>query len=133
MANQVRESVRQIDGDSWLVGDQFVVRRLSQASADGLWKDSDGFSYIVSDAVDPLLPTTGPLPADSHVRLVHDAGDASAVWSFGEAFLKIKITPPSLKHATKEHTVLQWLAQQTISVAVPKVLHYVDAEDRSYL
>jgi hypothetical protein len=130
----VRDSVRQIDCNAWLVGDQFIIRRQRPAPAEFLWEDSDGFWYTLSDAVPPLPPST-PLPADSHIRQVHDAGDASAVWSFGDAFLKIKLTPPDFRNTTKEHTTLEWLARhrEQLSFAVPRVLHHAETDDRSYL
>jgi hypothetical protein len=76
----------------------------------------------------------GSLPEDSHIRLVHDAGDASAVWSFGDAFLKVKLTPPMVQKATKEHVTLNWLNErENLNFSIPKVLHHAEADDRTYL
>lgn len=72
------ESVEHADGDTWLVGDKFILYRQASAPAE-------------------YLRDRPPGPRPSHVRLLYNAGDASAVWSFGDAFLKVKLTPPDFK------------------------------------
>ena len=70
-------------------------------------------------------PTARAVPADSHVRLVHDAGDASAVWSFGDAFLKVKLAQDRMA-ATRECVPLRWLAERKISFTIPTVLYQTE-------
>ncbi|KAK8038417.1 Protein kinase-like (PK-like) [Apiospora phragmitis] len=132
MVNHVRKSVQELDEDSWLIGDQFILRRQRSPPAKYLWEDN-GFWYTLSDDISSPLPPATPLSSDSHIRQVHDAGDASAVWSFGGVFLKVKLCPKAEEAATKEHTTLRRLAEKRLSFAIPEVLHHVQADDRSYL
>lgn len=53
---------------------------------------------------------------------MHDARDASAVWSFGDAFLKVKLAQDRMA-ATREHVPLRWLAERKISFTIPAVLY----------
>lgn len=64
--------------------------------------------------------------------MVYDAGDASAVWSFGDAFLKVKLAQDRMA-ATREHVTLRWLAGCKLSFAIPDVLYHTEAADRTYL
>ncbi|KAF4964521.1 hypothetical protein FZEAL_10859 [Fusarium zealandicum] len=130
---QVRDSVRQIDEDSWLIANEFIICRQAVASFGSLWGDNNGYHYTVIAAPYPT-PATTTLPSNSPIQLVHDAGDASAVWAFGGAFLKFKLIPVDMRNVTKEVTTLKWLAEHgSFTFAVPKVLHYMEEKDRSYL
>ena len=120
MAGLVRDSVKQIREDSWLIGDKVILDRNFSLVPNYLWKSDDGSYYTVSNAPIPP-PPANPLPSDSMIRLVHDAGDASAVWSFGEVFLKVKLFQDR-KAATGEHTTLEWVAKKEPSFDIPKVL-----------
>ena len=131
MAGQVRDSVKQIEENSWLIGDKAILHRSLSPVLHYSWTSDDGSFYTLSDAFFPQLQVK-PLSSNSIIRQVHDAGDASAVWSFGNAFLKIKLFQDR-KQATKEHTTLDWLADRKISFDVPKVLYYAEGDDRSYL
>ncbi|TLS25371.1 hypothetical protein PpBr36_06817, partial [Pyricularia pennisetigena] len=59
-----------------------------------LWRNETDGSYVLYPAPYPL-PEVSPLPAasgDSHVRQIHDAGDISAVFRFGDSLiLKVKL------------------------------------------
>jgi len=99
MAAHVREPVKQIDKNSWLIGTKSILRRRSSPLAEYLWKDNNGFWYSLLNATSPL-PAAGPLPSASHIRQVNDAEDASAAWSFGDAFLKVKLTPQDFRDTT---------------------------------
>ncbi|TPX14898.1 uncharacterized protein E0L32_005007 [Thyridium curvatum] len=131
MASHVRNSVKQIDGDSWLIGEKLVLHK-KQSAQEWLWRDSnDGCYYSIAEAPTPL-PITIPLQSNSYVRLVHDAGDALAVWSFGDAFLKVKLVQDRTA-ATREHVTLRWLAGRKLSFAIPNALHHTEEADRSHL
>ncbi|KAB5515598.1 kinase-like domain-containing protein [Coniochaeta sp. 2T2.1] len=130
MTCHVRDSVRQIDPQSWLIGGEFVVSRRRSAQG-SLWGDSHGWGYTILDPP-PFPPSTSPLPPESHVRLIHDAGDASAVWTFGHAFLKVKLVQDT-NTATEEHVTLKWLAERKLSFAVPSVLYHAQDDDKRYL
>jgi hypothetical protein len=56
----LQETVREIDDDSWLVGDRILVSRRHSPSPDDMWNDGEGSYYVVSEAPDPTtaMPTT---------------------------------------------------------------------------
>lgn len=130
MTRHVRDSVKQIDAQSWLIGENFVVRRKDSAE-ESLWGDSDGWGYTILDTP-PFPPSTSPLPPESHVPPIYEAGDASAVWTFGDAFLKVKLVQDT-KTATPEHVTLRRLAERELSFTVPRVLYHAQDDDRRYL
>ncbi|GAM83544.1 hypothetical protein ANO11243_015320 [Dothideomycetidae sp. 11243] len=139
MSRPVRESLKQIDAVSWLIGDKFILSKtLDATKCARTWPADDGTFYSISIA--PIVPpSAGPLWTDSQFRKIHDAGDCAAVWDMGAFFLKIHDTPfklqdmPSRDSATKEHTTLTWLAEQNLSFAVPKLLFHAEDGTRDYL
>src|SRR5689334_262990 len=62
----VRESIREIDDNSWLIGNKILLSRapLSQCT----WEDGNGGGYLISDATIPL-PETRPLSDASGIKL----------------------------------------------------------------
>ena len=66
MLGHLRDSVKQVDGNSWLIDDRLFLRR-SQAhetSEEYLWRDGEGWHYSIVDAPTPL-PNASPLSSDS--------------------------------------------------------------------
>ncbi|KAH7016272.1 uncharacterized protein B0I36DRAFT_368835 [Microdochium trichocladiopsis] len=130
--SHVRDSVRQIDNTTWLIGTSHVLRlEQGPGNSGSLWENSsDGSSYDLSRAPEPL-PNARPIPDNSHVRQIHDAGDASAVFAFGDALiLKIRLAT----HGTRqEPETLALLAGKTLSFDIPKVLFYAEEAGKTYL
>ncbi|KXJ85409.1 kinase-like domain-containing protein [Microdochium bolleyi] len=130
--HHVRDSIRQIDENTWLIGTSHVLR-LTQGSCDSgyLWKNnSDGSCYVLSAAPEPL-PDTKSLPDDSHVRKIHEAGDESAVFKFGDALiLKIRLATPGTR---REHEMLAFLAEKRLNFDIPKALFYTEDAEKTYL
>ncbi|KAF1959008.1 hypothetical protein CC80DRAFT_24230 [Byssothecium circinans] len=91
--------------------------------------DDDSSSYTLTGAPIPLPSTTSP---DSpYITLVHEAGDASAVWSIGNsAFCKVRYIEEGV---TPESTTLDFVQNQRPSFKTPKVIHHAFGNDRSYL
>ena len=119
MADPVRESLKQIDADSWLIGTRSILKRTSTAATAGhLWESSDGSFYSICDAPTPP-PQASVLPPDSPFQKAHDAGNAAAAWDLGDAFLKVKLVQDR-RGVTEEHNTLDWLAKQELSFDVPK-------------
>jgi hypothetical protein len=134
-AIHVRDSVRQIDSTSWLVGRTHVLRHI-QGPYDGddcLWKSTTTKScYTLSPAPSPP-PATIPLPPDgTHARQIHDAGDASAVFSFGdEIIVKVRIACDGTR---REPETLAFLSkQQQLGIDIPTVLFYAEDDGKTYL
>jgi serine/threonine protein kinase len=126
--HSVRESIREIDDDTWLIGERLLLSRAS--AADGTWGDENGGGYLLSDAPLPL-PKTRPLSDNRDIKLIHDAGDVSAVFRIGEAYCKVRVL--DVPDATREHITLAWVHQQTWSFSVPEVLHHAEFDGRYYI
>ncbi|KAF9733830.1 hypothetical protein PMIN06_010471 [Paraphaeosphaeria minitans] len=124
--NHINQSLKQIDSNSWLVG-SFILRRSPYRSEHATWNDGDA-SYTLMRTT--ALWTTTELN-NPYIKLVHEAGDASAVWSIGNtAFCKVKYIE---RNVTPEAVTLDFVQKQIPSFKTPKVLHYVAEKDRSYL
>ncbi|KAH6985592.1 kinase-like domain-containing protein [Ilyonectria destructans] len=129
MSTQVRDSVRQIDDNSWLIGNKLLLHRTSVAE-NCLWH-TDGLYYTLSDD-SSLFPAPETLPTDSYVCPLYSSADVSAVWRFGDAFLKIKLFQ-GRRDATTENVTLDWLAKEKLSFVTPRTFYYTKEDDRSYL
>lgn len=133
MANcPVRESIQEIDKNSWLIGGKILVSRASLSDCD--WQDGNGAGFKISDAPSPL-PESRPLPPTSEIKLVYDAGDVSAVFDMGEAFCKIRIL--NIPGVTREHVTLAWMherhREQEWSFSIPNVIHHAEYDGRYYI
>ncbi|KAK4106889.1 hypothetical protein N658DRAFT_563606 [Parathielavia hyrcaniae] len=108
----VRDCVRQLDGISWLIGCTRLLRCVKGP---------------------PPIPTPdgGPLPPDGHVRQIHDAGDASAVLSFGnELIVQVRVAEEITR---REHETIAFLLEKPLSFDIPKVLFYTEEKFKVYL
>ncbi|KFY19393.1 hypothetical protein V491_04463 [Pseudogymnoascus sp. VKM F-3775] len=121
---------QQINPDTRLIG-SLVLHRSPRTSDTATWNDDgDNSSYTLTDAPIPFPSPTTPL-SSTYIKLVHKAGDASAVWSIGNnAFCKVKYT---YEGVTPESTTLNFVRAQQPSFEIPKVLHHAFGGDRSYL
>jgi hypothetical protein len=127
--NHINKSLRQIDSNTWLVG-SLILKRSPCTSDVATWNDDgDHSSYTLTEASVPLPITTSP---DSpYITLVHEAGDASAVWSIGyNAFCKVRHIEEG---TTSESITLDFVQKQRPSFNTPKVINHTFGNDRSYL
>lgn len=130
MSHCVKESIQQIDQDSWLVGNTTVLRR-TRTAENFLWHDiQSGYYYTLNEV--NQSPPTYQLPPDSYITLVHESADVSAVWDLGNAYLKVKRFQDR-GQATSENATLNWLSTKDITFNIPKALYYKKEDDRSYL
>lgn len=133
----VRESVRQLGPDSWVIGGSILLSRTSSPSGlPNTWSDGNGAYFTVSNDKFNCkpLPLGALLPADGPIQKVHDAGDASAVWRIGDAFLKVRALH-STKH-TREHVTLDYLSDPTkskLTFPIPRALFHSEFGGRYYL
>jgi hypothetical protein len=116
--SHIENYLRQIDTESWLVGNP-VLRRLPYTSASATWNDDrDQSSYILHEAPTPH-PRTTPLVNNQYIEVVHEAGDASVVWSIGNSvFCKAKCIEEG---ATPETVTLQFAQGQQPGFSTPAV------------
>lgn len=86
--NHISKALKQVRSDCWLLG-SFILRRLPYQSNTATWNDeSDGSSYVLEKSSSSHLAAISHYES-SYVQLVHQAGDASAVWTIGSvAFCK---------------------------------------------
>lgn len=119
----VRDSIRQIDDDSWLVGGKLPLSRA--VPSESAW------GYTIAPAPDPL-PASHPLPDNSaDIKLVYDVGDCSAVFSIGsDAFCKVHLL--RFAQAAREHVTLAWLHKRTWSFPIPTTLYHAEFDGRYY-
>lgn len=128
MNDPVRESVKQVDEDHWLIGPLQLCRSKGYSDTSTWYDQDDDFSYTLNNASDPPPPTV-PLSENIPLRLVHDVG--SAVWSIGNsAFCKVKIP---VFGTTPEAATLAFIHEQQPDFEIPKVLHQAEQNGRFYL
>jgi hypothetical protein len=115
--DHINNSLRQIDPNSWLVGN-LVLRRLPYTSASATWNDQrDQSSYTLDEAPVPH-PRTTPLVNNQYIEVVHEAGDASVVWAIGNSvFCKAKCITEG---ATPEPVTLQFVQGQQPSFSIQR-------------
>jgi hypothetical protein len=101
----VRDSVKQIDANSWLVGSKHVLHHVQgPREGDCLWESpSDGSYYTLSAA---------PVPR----------GDG--------LIIKIRI---ATENTRREPETLAFLAKQQLSFDIPAVLFYMEDVGKTYL
>ncbi|KAH6640174.1 kinase-like domain-containing protein [Chaetomium tenue] len=134
----VNDSIQVINATTWLIGQNILLSRQAtphpnpgQAS----WSDGSGAYFVLSDVPPPPGPSpqSQPHPPDSpNLPRVYAAGDQSAVWCAGEAFIKIQnLTDPE---ATREHVTLEFLeGKKPLDFKIPTVLYHGEWDGRYYL
>ncbi|KAK4173193.1 hypothetical protein QBC36DRAFT_381183 [Triangularia setosa] len=98
------------------------------------WADEKGEFFILSDAPQPL-PESKDHPAGSTgILRVYAAGDESAVWRAGDAFIKVHDVKAS--QATREHTTFQFLHDKArdapLGFEIPTFLYHGEWNSREY-
>ncbi|APA15293.1 hypothetical protein SS1G_08930 [Sclerotinia sclerotiorum 1980 UF-70] len=127
--SDIRESVRQIDEGTWLFGGTYVVR-YNKKPSDGEQMSKDFIDYKIFEALE-IVPDSVSIPSDSHVRLICDAGNASAVFSFGDKIiLKVKKVH---EDQPREDGTLEFLDRQKLSFEYPLFLCSMEVEDRIFM
>ncbi|KAF2109574.1 hypothetical protein BDV96DRAFT_502404 [Lophiotrema nucula] len=125
----INRTLKQVSSDTWLIG-SFLLHRSTGRSNTATWIDEgENSSYTITKAPKPH-PTTS-LPNSFHVKLVHEAGDASAVWAIrSSALCKVKYIE---ERVTPESVTLDYVRAQKPSFDIPTVICHIMEEDRSYL
>lgn len=130
IARPVNESIREINDNSWVIGDRILLSRQRSPPSSSAWRDDKGSFYVISEALYPLTPSQ-PLSATTHIEKVYDAGEASAVWRIDNAFCKVKILDP---YATRERVTLGYLHEKCpLSFATPDVHYHAEYDGRYYI
>ncbi|KAF2236429.1 hypothetical protein EV356DRAFT_70857 [Viridothelium virens] len=125
----ILKSLKTIDNNTWLIGD-LILRRLPEFFEFATWNDDDGSSFLLAVARKPLPVATKDVDSP-HISLIHEAGDASAVWRIGNNVIcKARYTLPGI---TPESTTLQYVQGKGPSFMTPEVLYHAFDHDRNYL
>lgn len=127
----VNQSLQQTDENSWLFGGCILLtRQASPSPGCPSWGDGNRLYYVVSTPPSPL-PPSGPLPAESQIKKLYDAGGVSAVWRMGDAICKARKHPD--QNMTWEHVTLEHLHNKCplgkLSFAVSTVSHHARGQD----
>ena len=76
--DHINKSLKQIDSETWLIGD-LVLHRSPYPSDAATWNDDSGnSSYTLTEAPTPLPSATTP-PDSPYIKLIYEAGDACAI------------------------------------------------------
>ncbi len=129
----VNDSIQAVNDTSWVIGGKLLLSRQPIPSpTQPSWSDSKSGFFVLSDAPLPL-PLVQPHPEGSaELPLVYAAGDQSAVWCAGDAFIKVR----DLRHQkfTKEHVTLEFMkGKRPLGFDIPEVLYHGEWIDRYYL
>jgi hypothetical protein len=127
----VRQSVREIDDNSWIIGDVLLLSHTTiKPSSSCFWRDSKNAFYTLSE-LDYKKHQTRLLSSTSLIQLVHDASNYNAAWRISEAFLKVQALSTTGK--TPEHITLNYLYNPangfTPTFPIPRVLYYKEYDN----
>lgn len=131
MGEHVRESIKEVDENTWFIGD-LILHRSKDISHTYAWYDrKNNLSYTVTSAPAPPPPAIFLTANNPTIKLVYEAGDSSAVWSLGdEAFCKVKLC---VLGTTPEVMTLDFVHTQWPDLEVLNVLHHSEHDQWSYL
>ncbi|KAJ8131820.1 hypothetical protein O1611_g1800 [Lasiodiplodia mahajangana] len=126
----INKSIKQIDAATWLIGDFILNRSPTQCDQTHWNDDRDHSSYYLSKRPSRVPVSTTPLDTP-YIQLVHESGDASAVWSIGSTVLcKARYIEEGV---TPESVTLDFVQSKHPSFETPKVLFHAWSGDRSFL
>jgi hypothetical protein len=128
--NHILKSIRQVDERTWLIGNLVLQRLPDSSSKLAMWKDNDGSSFTLNVGPNPLPTATTDINSP-YITLIHEAGNASAVWGIGNNVIcKARYTQPGV---TPESTTLRYVQQRNPSFTTPEVVYHAFNYDRNYL
>lgn len=128
----INRSIKQVDTTTWLIGDLTLHRspNLSDKAACAWNDDGDQSSYYLVKQHPGAFVSATP-PNSPHVQLIHESGDASAIWSIGTnvvckvRYLREEVTPESV--------TLEFVRSKNPSFGAPEVLFHTFSNVRSFL
>ena len=138
-SNPLRNALQAIDGNSFILGTQTLIKRIPLSDPACKWEDGKGGGFAILEAPSPL-PELHPLDTSSDTFLYSIRGSEHAVFRVGEAFLKVLSTRPTdrpgdvVPEMTREHVTLSWMNDgRDWTFKVPKVLHHDEYDGVYYL
>lgn len=77
---RVRESIKQVDQNTWLIGDLILPSSSGRSDASSWYDPTDTISYTFTKAPKPPPPAAPLLAHNPRIALVYEAGDSPALW-----------------------------------------------------
>jgi hypothetical protein len=128
----INKSLKQVDQKRWHIG-SFVcelIQSTPPADAVVVWHDHDS-TYILRKKRDDETASETFAGFSDEIKLVHEGGDASAIWSIGSnAFCKVKDWVPNNEMEDQVISVVKKIAPQ---IPTPDVIYSWIETDRSFL
>ena len=122
----IKLSLRQIDETSWMIGN-FTLRRSPFLSDTATWNDSSDTSIYTIEKLSAEQPVTTSFVDSPYIKLIHETGYESAVWSIGGvAVCKARFT---IDDVASESATLNFVYGKKPSFETPKVLYHALDED----
>ena len=131
--DHINKSLKQVDDSTWMMA-RFILRRSTTNSDEAMWIDSgDNSAWSLMEAPESKLSiVSDPSRTSPYIKLIHEAGDMSAVWAIGnDVICKVRFTYPNVTH---ESTILDFVSEKKPSTfKVPEVLRQIFTDDRNFL
>ncbi|KAF1997837.1 hypothetical protein P154DRAFT_578571 [Amniculicola lignicola CBS 123094] len=116
--NHINKSLKQVASNTWIIGNLVLSRSQSPSKTTTWVEEVDGSSYTITNGPNHLPSASLDSP---DIELVHEAGDASAVWSIGNsAICKVRYLE---RGVTPEAVTLNFVQQRKPRFRTPKVLY----------
>ena len=128
----LKESVKQISQNSWLIGSMVCERTITERPDNVIaaWEE-DQHTYILRTPKDNEIASPPLTELSDTVKIVHEGGSLSVVWTIGrQVFCKVKIHIPSQESEANTIHFVQKVAPQ---ISTPDVIHTWTENDRSFL
>jgi hypothetical protein len=125
MALSISQTVGQISPDIWRMGSKIICERIPIAPTTppnvlAAWQDGN-CTFILRLGRDENLDLASSCYRSEQVKLIHEGGTASAVWSIGSgAFCKVKVWFPGLQ---SENDTIAFVLKHAPEIPVPEVVY----------
>ena len=128
----LKESIKQIGPNSWLIGSLVCERTNTKRPDDAIaaWEEDD-YTYILRAPKDNDIASPPPTSVSDVIEIVHEGGTESVVWTIGrQVFCKVKI---HIANQESEAHTINFVQKVAPQISTPAVIHTWTEHDRSFL
>ena len=128
----LKESIKQISQNSWLIGSMVCERTNTKPPDDAIaaWEE-DQYAYILRTPKDNEIASPPLIELSDTMKIVHEGGTESVVWTIGrQAFCKVKI---HIANQESEANTIHFVQKVAPQISTPDVIHTWTERDRSFL
>ena len=132
MLSPLSQYIRQLGLTCWQVGSLLCERIETSPPTDALaaWEERDCM-HIIQRTEDGRVAFPASFESSDELRLVHEGGSLSAVWTIGrQAFCKVKAWNPIMESEDRTIAFVKEIAPQ---ISTPEVIYTWNDQDRSFL